>query len=197
MLKTYRIIPVVFILFLFGFTLITVAPVFAQGQGVHSPMPTSQEPNRVCTEDNLKFIATTNRPLEYKERYVREFFDKCVWRPGEPRGPKGHGAVWGEIETPANKQAKKDACEQVKHHMTVVRPKVGVYWGQGCPEAGCDISQRVVDAAGIMHMSFCNDARGGKGAQAACKRGVRRVTPFATTSDALIFNIVVPVLCGE
>jgi hypothetical protein len=30
MLKTYRIIPVVFILFLFGFTLITVAPVFAQ-----------------------------------------------------------------------------------------------------------------------------------------------------------------------
>ena len=32
MLKTYRIIPLVFILFLFGFTLITVAPVFAQGQ---------------------------------------------------------------------------------------------------------------------------------------------------------------------
>ena len=30
MLKTYRIIPLVFILFLFGFTLITVAPVFAQ-----------------------------------------------------------------------------------------------------------------------------------------------------------------------
>jgi hypothetical protein len=29
MLKTYRIIPLVFILFLFGFTLITVAPVFA------------------------------------------------------------------------------------------------------------------------------------------------------------------------
>jgi hypothetical protein len=30
MLKTYRIIPLVFILFLFGFTFITVAPVFAQ-----------------------------------------------------------------------------------------------------------------------------------------------------------------------
>ena len=30
MLKTYRIIPLVFILFLFGFTLISVAPVFAQ-----------------------------------------------------------------------------------------------------------------------------------------------------------------------
>ena len=30
MLKTYRIIPLVFILFLFGFTLITVFPVFAQ-----------------------------------------------------------------------------------------------------------------------------------------------------------------------
>jgi hypothetical protein len=30
MFKTYRIIPLVFILFLFGFTLITVAPVFAQ-----------------------------------------------------------------------------------------------------------------------------------------------------------------------
>ena len=30
MLKTYRIIPLVFILFFFGFTLITVAPIFAQ-----------------------------------------------------------------------------------------------------------------------------------------------------------------------
>ena len=30
MIKTYRIIPLVFILFFFGFTLITVAPVFAQ-----------------------------------------------------------------------------------------------------------------------------------------------------------------------
>jgi hypothetical protein len=30
MLKTYRIIPLLFILFLFGFTLITVSPVFAQ-----------------------------------------------------------------------------------------------------------------------------------------------------------------------
>ena len=33
MLKTYRIIPLVFILFLFGFTFITVAPVFAHGIG--------------------------------------------------------------------------------------------------------------------------------------------------------------------
>ena len=33
MLKTYRIIPFAFILFLFGFTLITVAPVFAHGIG--------------------------------------------------------------------------------------------------------------------------------------------------------------------
>ena len=32
MLKTYRIIPLVFILFLFGFTLITVAPVIAEEQ---------------------------------------------------------------------------------------------------------------------------------------------------------------------
>ena len=30
MLKTYRIISLIFILFLFGFTLITVSPVFAQ-----------------------------------------------------------------------------------------------------------------------------------------------------------------------
>ena len=30
MLKTYRIIPLVFILFLFGFTLITVSPVIAE-----------------------------------------------------------------------------------------------------------------------------------------------------------------------
>ena len=39
MLKTYRIIPVVFILFLFGFTLITVAPVFAwdKSMGMRHP----------------------------------------------------------------------------------------------------------------------------------------------------------------
>jgi hypothetical protein len=37
MLKTYRIIPLVFILFLFGFTLITVAPVFAQTEGTRIP----------------------------------------------------------------------------------------------------------------------------------------------------------------
>jgi hypothetical protein len=42
MLKTYRTIPLAFILFLFGFTLITVSPVFAQGQwdasmGMHHP----------------------------------------------------------------------------------------------------------------------------------------------------------------
>ena len=34
MLKTYRIIPLVFILFLFGFTFITVAPVLAQSTQV-------------------------------------------------------------------------------------------------------------------------------------------------------------------
>ena len=118
MLKTYRIIPLVFILFLFGFTLIIVAPVFAQGQGVHSPMPTSQEPNRVCTEDELKYIAglptgragilaqrNPNTPASVTERRIRSYFTQCVGRPGET---KGHGAVWGEIETPANKQAKKD-----------------------------------------------------------------------------------------
>jgi hypothetical protein len=39
MLKTYRIIPLVFILFLFGFTLITVSPVFAwdKSMGMRHP----------------------------------------------------------------------------------------------------------------------------------------------------------------
>jgi len=37
MLKTNRIIPLVFILFLFGFTFITVAPVFAQTEGTRIP----------------------------------------------------------------------------------------------------------------------------------------------------------------
>ena len=36
MLKTYRIIPLVFILFLFGFTLITVAPVFAHTPNIQA-----------------------------------------------------------------------------------------------------------------------------------------------------------------
>ena len=38
MLKTYRIIPVVFILFLFGFTLITVSPVIAQPDCTPDPI---------------------------------------------------------------------------------------------------------------------------------------------------------------
>jgi cell division protein FtsL len=37
MLKTYRIIPLVFILFLFGFTFIIESPVFAQGHGPGGP----------------------------------------------------------------------------------------------------------------------------------------------------------------
>ncbi len=43
MLKTYRIIPLVFILFLFGFTLITVAPVFAW-----DPSMGMRHPDRPC-----------------------------------------------------------------------------------------------------------------------------------------------------
>ena len=43
MLKTYRIIPFVFILFLFGFTLSTVAPVFAW-----DPSMGMRHPDRPC-----------------------------------------------------------------------------------------------------------------------------------------------------
>ena len=46
MLKTYRIIPLVFILFLFGFTLSTVSPVFAQGQW--DPSMGMRHPDRPC-----------------------------------------------------------------------------------------------------------------------------------------------------
>jgi hypothetical protein len=48
MLKTYRIIPLVFILFLFGFTLITVSPVFAQGQW--DPSMGMRHPDRPCMD---------------------------------------------------------------------------------------------------------------------------------------------------
>ena len=46
MLKTYRIIPLVFILFLFGFTLITVSPVFAQAPW--DPSMGMRHPDRPC-----------------------------------------------------------------------------------------------------------------------------------------------------
>ena len=46
MLKTYRIIPLVFILFLFGFTLITVAPVFAW-----DPSMGMRHPDRPCMKN--------------------------------------------------------------------------------------------------------------------------------------------------
>ena len=50
MLKAYRIIPLVFILFLFGFTLITVAPVFAQSW---EPSMGMRHPDRPCMKSNM------------------------------------------------------------------------------------------------------------------------------------------------
>jgi len=50
MLKTYRIIPFVFILFLFGFTLITESPVFAQEQWDKSME--MRHPDRPCMKVN-------------------------------------------------------------------------------------------------------------------------------------------------
>jgi len=46
MLKTYRIIPLVFILFLFGFTLITVSPVFAWDKSMGM-----RHPDRPCMKN--------------------------------------------------------------------------------------------------------------------------------------------------
>ena len=46
MLKTYRLIPFVFILFLFGFTLITVAPAFAW-----DPSMGMRHPDRPCMKN--------------------------------------------------------------------------------------------------------------------------------------------------
>jgi hypothetical protein len=46
MLKTYRIIPLVFILFLFGFTLITVAPVIAWDKSMGM-----RHPDRPCMKN--------------------------------------------------------------------------------------------------------------------------------------------------
>ena len=51
MIKTYRIIPLAFILFLFGFTLITVAPVFAQGQWDASMG--MRHPDQPCMKSNM------------------------------------------------------------------------------------------------------------------------------------------------
>jgi hypothetical protein len=48
MIKTYRIIPLVFILFLFGFTLITASPVFAQGKWDKSMG--MRHPDRPCMD---------------------------------------------------------------------------------------------------------------------------------------------------
>jgi hypothetical protein len=48
MLKTYRIIPLVFILFLFGFTLVTVAPVFAWDKSMGM-----RHPDRPCMKSNI------------------------------------------------------------------------------------------------------------------------------------------------
>ena len=52
MLKTYRIIPLVFILFLFGFTLITVAPVFAQDPMLEERIRNIEE--ALCTTNGLR-----------------------------------------------------------------------------------------------------------------------------------------------
>ena len=62
MLKTYRIIPLVFILFLFGITLITVSPVFAQIDHANEGMSELRAPEERCAgaptdKDRGNFLA--------------------------------------------------------------------------------------------------------------------------------------------
>ncbi|MCL0046167.1 hypothetical protein M1N16_08110, partial [Nitrospinaceae bacterium] len=68
MLKTYRIIPLVFILCLFGFTLITVAPVFAQTDHANEGMSELRTPQERCAgaptdEERANCLAANKRML--------------------------------------------------------------------------------------------------------------------------------------
>ena len=64
MLKTYRIIPVVFILFLFGFTLITVSPVIAEDSGEVAEL----NARIVESQSQVATLTTTNAQLQEQLR---------------------------------------------------------------------------------------------------------------------------------
>ena len=90
MLKTYRIIPLVFILFLFGFTLITVAPVLAQTtQELESRINALEELlcslPKLATEEvciaSAKEIADRGKRAEQSRQRHRQ---RCAMNPDGP-----------------------------------------------------------------------------------------------------------------
>ena len=94
MLKTYRIIPLVFILFLFGFTLITVAPVIAQEQW--NPSMGMCHNSRPCMIANScgKQCAVNVReskgwlpPAEHKARMAAQSPEQVSTSPSDADGP--------------------------------------------------------------------------------------------------------------
>jgi hypothetical protein len=75
MLKTYRIIPFAFILFLFGFTLITVSPVNAQTPEMCTDLVTQEE--RPCLPHEILDKRIRETLGNYKadgEKFVRDSF---------------------------------------------------------------------------------------------------------------------------
>ena len=107
MLKTYRIIPLVFILFLFGFTFITVAPVFAQGQwdksmGMRHPdrpcMKNAREkgPRFGCGRDTRSPEQIASDPYDTGSHNPKLHLPKRA-DPPPPPGGLGVDSVWDEV----------------------------------------------------------------------------------------------------
>ena len=76
MLKTYRIIPLVFILFLFGFTLITVAPVFSQ-QGSGDSIFLNSGKNGTGTSGGFFLCGTMDIP-GWSAELTKDQYEECI-----------------------------------------------------------------------------------------------------------------------
>jgi|TARA_B110000483_G_C17654749_1_gene335795 hypothetical protein len=88
MLKTFGIIPLIFILFLFGFTLISVAPVMA----AQSPEQVSTSPLQEQARTPLSRGFTTReyeRLIFKMEKACRSWTSKDVCFQGQPALPSG------------------------------------------------------------------------------------------------------------
>ena len=77
MLKTYRILPFAFILFLFGFTLIAVSPVFAQ-QGSGDSIFLNSGKNGTGTTSGGFFLCGTMDVPGWSAELTKDQYEECI-----------------------------------------------------------------------------------------------------------------------
>ena len=110
MLKTYRIIPLVFILFLFGFTLFTVSPVFAwdPSMGMRHPDRPCMKVNS-CGPDKRSPAQIASDPWDNGGTLMPTLQLQPPKRGGPPPPSGGEGTERIQLETRLDEVAELDA----------------------------------------------------------------------------------------